>query len=222
MNDLTADNIKNLFFSAIHAWHDKEERVRSWPDVEGLISFPDQAHESDFLKLAFYLQLINCYQWHEEDKSHQEGLPDQMLAGIKKRIDRSNQRRNDFIEFFDRKVLDWYEALPDRARDDAPLHSETPGHILDRLTIIALKIDHLSVCVAGGQAGAAGDAIKISKLHVLEEQWRDLAGCFEMLIDDFKNGRKRMKVYTQYKIYDPSPPAHTAAQREKEHHKPSQ
>jgi hypothetical protein len=215
MNDLTADKMKKLFFHAIGEWHRREKNVQSWDDVERLFSFPDGVGDREFLKLAFYLQLINCYQWHEEDKSHMDNLSDTRLAGIKKRIDRSNQRRNNFIEFFDRKVLEWYQALPIQAKEDAPLHSETPGHILDRLTVIALKIHHL----AGNPAAREKEQARKDKLRVLEEQWEDLSGCLESLIDDFKNGRKRMKVYTQSKIYGAPPATDAPSPQKADHHR---
>ena len=60
---------------------------------------------------------------------------------MKRRVDQTNQRRNDLAEELDRALLGWLEAhgLPNPS---APLHSESPGLIIDRLSILALKIYH--------------------------------------------------------------------------------
>ena len=60
---------------------------------------------------------------------------------MKRRIDTTNQLRNDLAEELDRVLLDWLapRQLPN---PDAPLHSESPGLIIDRLSILALKIYH--------------------------------------------------------------------------------
>ena len=60
---------------------------------------------------------------------------------MKRRIDRTNQRRNDLAEELDRCLLEWLaeRGLPNPA---APLHSESPGLMIDRLSILALKIYH--------------------------------------------------------------------------------
>ena len=63
------------------------------------------------------------------------------LAEVKHRIDRTNQLRNDLAEELDRTLLAWLDpaGLPN---PDAPLNSESPGLIIDRLSILALKIYH--------------------------------------------------------------------------------
>ena len=68
-------------------------------------------------------------------------MTDAELAAVKRRIDRTNQLRNDLAEELDRALLAWLEpqALPN---PDAPLNSESPGLIIDRLSILALKIYH--------------------------------------------------------------------------------
>ena len=207
MDTLKPEVLEKLFFSTIEAWHENEESITTWEDTERHIQFPEDLGDNTFLKLLFYLQLINCYQWHEEDKSHRDDLSDKVLAEIKKNIDRSNQRRNDLVEYFDHQVMAWYGELPKKAGPEAPLNSETPGSILDRLTVLALKINHLAARVdrAPRENGASRQAFPDSedrkKLRILQEQWTDLMTCFQSLVEDFQEGRKRMQVYFQYKIY---------------------
>ena len=81
---------------------------------------------------------------------------------MKRRIDQTNQLRNDLAEELDRTLLEWLEArgLPNAA---APLNSESPGLIIDRLSILALKIYHTrdetgAQGRAGGPCGAQSGA----------------------------------------------------------------
>ena len=78
--------------------------------------------------------------WHIEDEARAPRVSDAELAAVKRRIDQTNQLRNDLVEELDRNLLAWLEArgLPKAA---APMNSESPGLIIDRLSILALKID---------------------------------------------------------------------------------
>src|SRR6185437_2416970 len=79
--------------------------------------------------------------WHLEDQARVPQASDARIAEVKRGIDGVNQRRNDLVERRDALLLEALEphGLP---VPDSPLHSETPGLIVDRLSILALKIFH--------------------------------------------------------------------------------
>jgi hypothetical protein len=56
--------------------------------------------------------------WHIEDEARAPGATDAELAGVKRRVDRTNQLRNDLAEELDRALLAWLEprACPTRPR----------------------------------------------------------------------------------------------------------
>ena len=85
--------------------------------------------------------LANFELWHAEDAARSPEATDQDIARVKRLIDSVNQRRNDLTEQCDRLLLDFLHRrnLPAAG---AELHSESPGLILDRLSILSLKVFH--------------------------------------------------------------------------------
>ncbi len=73
--------------------------------------------------------------WHEEDLHRQDDLPVEGLREARRTVDRRNQLRNDGIGAGATLL-----ALP---RPDAPGHSECPGMMPDRLSILVLRDYHL-------------------------------------------------------------------------------
>src|SRR5215469_8872948 len=99
--------------------------------------------EDSWLALVARQHRANFDLWHIEDEARTPGATDADLAGVKRRIDGTNQLRNDLAEDLDRFLLAQLapQHLP---APGAALHSESPGLIIDRLSILALKIYHTS------------------------------------------------------------------------------
>jgi hypothetical protein len=119
-------------------------------------------------------------------------------------VDRTNQRRNDLAEQIDGMLLRWLEphGLPNA---QAPLHSESPGLMIDRLSILALKIYHSREEAEREEAPAGHAERNRERLAILEEQRGDLAGCLDALWRETLAGSRRFKIYRQMKMYnDPS------------------
>lgn len=140
----------------------------------------------------------NCRLWTEEDQARRRDVPDAAIAANKRNIDGFNQQRNDAIERIDEILL----ALLPAGGDSARLNSETAGAMIDRLSILALKVFHMRLQTERSDAG--GDHLETSRARLarLAEQRADLAGCFDALIADCLAGRARFKVYRQFKMYN--------------------
>ncbi|MGB7547931.1 MAG: DUF4254 domain-containing protein [Terracidiphilus sp.] len=188
-----------LSANAIVKLHDELTRTWHVDPGEGVDAAP-----ADWLARVARQHRANFDLWHIEDEARTPGATDAALAGVKRRIDRTNQLRNDLAEELDRTLLDWLapQGLP---ASRAPLHSESPGLMIDRLSILALKIFHTRE-EAGRDGAPAGHAERNrDRLLVLEEQRADLAGCLDALWRETLAGSRRFKLYRQLKMYnDPS------------------
>jgi hypothetical protein len=139
--------------------------------------------------------------WHIEDEARTPGATDCDLANVKRRIDTTNQLRNDLAEDLDRTLLEWLEpqGLPDT---QAPLHSESPGLIIDRLSILSLKTYHTRQEAQRTDAPPGHAERNQGRLLILEEQRQDLAGCLDTLWRDTLSRTRRFKLYRQLKMYN--------------------
>ena len=80
--------------------------------------------------------------WHFEDEARSDEAKASHIVLLKRSIDKANQMRNDAIQLMDEILLSHIE-LKNGSLSDAPLFSETPGSVLDRCSILSLKIYHM-------------------------------------------------------------------------------
>lgn len=154
----------------------------------------------------------NCLLWAEEDLARRTRVADAEIAANKRAIDRYNQARNDATERIDElllvalKLVDEASARTDAPQASAPpgarLNSETAGSMIDRLSILALKVRAMGEQTARTDVDEAHRAASRVKLERLQQQRLDLGGCLDALIADAIAGRAYFKVYRQFKMYN--------------------
>lgn len=194
-----------LSAAAVTALHDAWLAAPGWPaavpPVEGELMGWVQANHRH-----------NSALWAEEDLARRTRVADAEIAKNKRAIDGFNQARNDATERVDEILLVGL-GLVDAAsaRTDSPvatvpagarLHSETAGSMVDRLSIMALKIHAMRQQTQRTDVDDAHRAASTAKLERLLQQRSDLAACLDALLADAMAGRAYFKVYRQFKMYN--------------------
>jgi hypothetical protein len=155
---------------------------------------------------------FNSSLWAEEDLARRTTVADSEIAKNKRAIDKFNQARNDATERVD-EILLTELGLVDAAsaQTDAPvakvpagatLNSETAGSIIDRMSIMALKIHAMRAQTQRTDVDDAHRSSSQVKLDKLLQQRQDLADCLDSLIANTQAGKAYFKVYRQFKMYN--------------------
>ena len=141
---------------------------------------------------------FNCLLWDEEDLARRRNVPDSEIAANKRAIDGYNQKRNDAIE----RVDEHLSGLFSNTQENSKLNSETPGAMVDRLSILSLKLHHMRLQTQRGDVDRAHIDSCVLKLNRLNEQRADLAACLDRLLAECACGESHFKVYRQFKMYN--------------------
>lgn len=142
----------------------------------------------------------NFLLWHEEDITRIPDIEPIRMVTAKCNIDEYNQERNNAMEQIDEWVLNY--LLINKTASSEKLHSETPGMMIDRLSIMQLKIYHMA---EESNRIDASDEHKIKcseRVVILKQQINDLADCLDGVFNALKKGNIKFKVYRQFKMYN--------------------
>ncbi len=188
---MKAEELSKVFIGCIEDYHIMDDVNRS------LVNPFDV---TNFNQLIYNKCWIDTVQWHYEDLIRDPNINPENGMSLKKLIDLSNQKRTDIVEKIDDHFLEMFHgAVLD---PDATINTESPAWVIDRLSILALKLFHMEEQV--NRSDAEEQLIQKSKIRftVLQEQQVDLQRSFDQLMDDYRSGKKAMKVYRQMKLYN--------------------
>ena len=194
--------------TALHvkSFHDGSLALTSWPKVAGAFA------EADVWRWVATNHRNHCLLWDEEDLARRTRATDADITSNKRAIDGYNQARNDATERVDEFLLlslgliDVATASSDQPvakfSASARLNSETAGSIMDRMSIMSLKIKAMTAQTVRTDVDAShrdSSALKLQRLH---EQRSDLGACLDQLLADSRAGVAYFKVYRQFKMYN--------------------
>lgn len=187
MNTLNLTGLENAFDRYLEFWHTDPARY--------------DALDIPVNPIALELAWRNYLLWHEEDKARRTDVDDSAIATVKRAIDKLNQQRNDLIEKLDEAILaEVLRTVPDPATD--LINSESPGSIVDRISIMSLKVYHMDEDSRRADIDAEHRERSLHRLAVLKLQRFDLYTALGDLLADYLSGKKRMKLYKQFKMYN--------------------
>jgi hypothetical protein len=188
------------------ALHDRLLAIPAWPGTE-----PAPADDGLWLWIQTNHR-FNCRLWAEEDLARRTTVADAEIAANKRAIDGFNQSRNDATERVDEILLTALGLVdPRSARTEAPmstvptgarLNSETAGSIIDRMSIMALKVNAMHAQTERRDVDAVHIEASRAKLARLAQQRSDLGACLDALLADAQAGRAYFKIYRQFKMYN--------------------
>ncbi len=193
--------------AAVSELHDRLLATAGWPEAEA-----PAGDASDVWHWIRTNHHFNSSLWAEEDLARRTTVGDHEIAANKRAIDRFNQARNDATERVDELLLIALRLVDERsARSDSPvsmvppgarLNSETAGSMIDRMSIMALKIHAMAAQTRRTDVDEQHRAASRVKLERLQQQRADLGGCLDTLLADAMAGRAFFKVYRQFKMYN--------------------
>jgi hypothetical protein len=191
--------MQNEIDAASVVWlHDRQLREREWPVLSHVpSSLPSQ---SELWQKIDANHRYNGLLWREEDRARRVDVPPAEIAASKRLIDRYNQKRNDAVEAIDEALLAVLARI--ERQPGARLSSETAGAMIDRLSILALKIHHMRAQSLRSEAGDDHVQACAAKLERLVLQRQDLMTCLDTLLAEAQAGRAYFKVYRQFKMYN--------------------
>ncbi len=158
--------------------------------------------ENSIESLMYLKNWIDTVQWHFEDIIRDPNIDPEKGILLKRKIDRSNQERTDLVEKIDDYYIELFKNVD--SEENAKLNTESPGWVVDRISILCLKIYHMKEQAERKDVQIEHVNNCNNKLSILQEQQRDLALSFDELLEDLKKGIKKIKVYRQMKMYNDS------------------
>lgn len=155
--------------------------------------------QQDFLALVEENHAFNYQLWHAEDRARRDDLGADYVYQAKREIDDCNQQRNNRMEAMDSWL---FNQLNPAAPETCPVHSETPGMMIDRLSILALKAFHMEIQTK--RTGVDEDHRQncLQKLQVIVAQQKQLQACLENLLEEVMAKSRTFRIYHQFKMYN--------------------
>ena len=191
MDNKISQKCISIFQKSINDYH-KYDRV------DAHIQNPFENGSLDYL--LYLKNWIDTVQWHFEDLIRNPLIEPLDALKLKRKIDESNQRRTDVVEYIDSWFSEQFKNV--KVLPGATINTESPAWAIDRLSILELKIFHMQIEAKRKEASEDHRKNCQQKLEILLIQREDLSVAIDQLINDITDGRKYMKVYRQMKMYN--------------------
>ncbi len=151
------------------------------------------------LRLVEENHSFNHQLWYAEDRARRNDLGSDFVMQAKRAIDQYNQARNDRVEMLDKWLAEKLRPAP---HNDCAVHSETPGMMIDRLSILALKAYNMCLQTERDGVDSAHRATCMDKLAVIRAQKDQLERCLSHMLTEVQQHTRTFRLYNQFKMYN--------------------
>jgi hypothetical protein len=170
-----------------------KESLKLWSNSEV------QYTQSGIYQLAEENHAFNYQLWRAEDRARRDDMGAEFVYKAKREIDGFNQQRNNRMEAMD----EWFfHQLHPAAPHTCPVHSETPGMIIDRLSILSLKSYHMAIQTIRQDVNQEHRELCTNKLVIIDQQRDQLTSCLEQLLKEIQAKTRTFRIYHQFKMYN--------------------
>ena len=158
-------------------------------NMERAIQGDTYAHAVAWVTLVTELVRSNLAQWELEDVTRDPSASDESVANAKRGIDRLNIGRHRLVEQVDARIAAGIEQSA-----DAPLATESPGMVLDRLSVLVIRRVRT-------ESVAASQPDYSERLPELEARIDALTSAFDSYVEELQTGTRRFIPYEHFKLY---------------------
>jgi len=162
-------------------YHDRQLRERDWP-----VMSHDRVPPGVWDAIAANHR-YNGLRWREEARTRRLDVPPAEIAAGRCLIDRYDRKRSDALDAIDGALLAGLRGVV--ARPDARRSRDTPGAMIDRLSVLALQVQHMRVQAQCRDADAGHVQACTGRLERWLAQRRDLMSCLDALLAEARAGR---------------------------------
>jgi hypothetical protein len=162
-------------------------------ELERALNDDRPASPNVLLALLLELHDSNVKQWDLEDVTRASEASDSVIADAKRAIDTLNLTRHHLIEEIDLAVHAQLEQSI-----SAPLATESPGMVFDRLSVLVIRIARTAE--KAGSVSDEADTYAV-RLPSLRRQLAALSAALESLLGDVRAGTRRFLPYEHLKLY---------------------
>jgi hypothetical protein len=136
----------------------------------------------------------NLRQWDLEDTTRDPAASDTDVASAKRHIDHLNADRHRLISEIDGAIAAVLDQVP-----TAPLATESPGMVLDRLSVLVIRRARTSA--ASGHDPRQAARVLASRVLAVEAQIGALSLAWDAYIAELRAGARRFFRYESLKLY---------------------
>jgi hypothetical protein len=175
--------------------------LRSFPTAAELVSEMERAIRGGgcassipWVTLVAELVGSNLEQWELEDATREPSATDEKVANAKRGIDRLNIGRHHLVEQIDDSIAAGLDQPP-----EAPLATESPGMVLDRLSVLVIRRFRT-------ESASMTHSDYAGRLPELDARVDALSSAFDSYVDELEAGTRRFLPYEHLKLYGFSTP----------------